>query len=317
MKAAVVTDFTTSPRFADFRDPVAPEGFVPVRMLAAGVHRIVRSLAAGDHYGAGDELPFVPGVDGVAELPDGTRVYTGGSPDPFGTLAARTVVPAGFGAPIPDALDSATAAGIVNPAMSSWLPLVDRAALAPGETVLVLGATGASGGLAIRVALHLGAGHVIAAGRNSAALAELAAIDPRISTVVIDDDLTTSLRAAAERTGGIHVVLDYLWGPVAEATLDALRRNGLSHRAIAVRYVQIGALAGRAITLDAALLRSSNVTVFGSGAGSIDPRILMRELPRILELAASGGISLPLNVRPFAEVEAAWSEPGRLVLTME
>lgn len=310
MKAAVVTDFSQPPRYADFREPEAPEGFVPVRMLAVGVHRIVRSLAAGAHYGSGDELPFVPGVDGVGELADGRRVYTGGSPDPFGTLAERTVVPDGFAVPVPDALDSVTAAGIVNPAMSSWLPLAGRGALRPGQTVLVLGATGASGSLAVQIALHLGAGRVIAAGRNAAALAVLAA-DPRVVAVSIDEALTTSIRSAAP--AGIDVVLDYLWGPVAEAALEALRRTGLSHTARATQYVQIGALAGTRVGLDAALLRSSNVTVFGSGAGSIEPRLLLAELPKILALAASGGITLPVRAVPLANVEAEWASADRLV----
>lgn len=310
MKAAVVTDFTSAPQYAEFREPEAPDGFVPVRMLAVGVHRIVRSLAAGAHYGSGDELPFVPGVDGVGELADGTRVYTGGSPDPFGTLAERTVVPAGFAVPVPAELDSVTAAGIVNPAMSSWLPLVGRAQLQPGQTVLVLGATGASGSLSVRIALHLGAGRVIAAGRNATALAALAA-DPRVVTVSVDDELTASIRSAAP--DGIDVVLDYLWGPVAEAALEALRRTGLGHVAARTSYVQIGALAGPRVGLDAALLRSSNVTVFGSGAGSMDPRLLLAELPKILALAATGGITLDLRAVPLAEVATQWASPDRLV----
>jgi NADPH:quinone reductase-like Zn-dependent oxidoreductase len=311
MKAAVVSDLEHVPRFADFRDPEPREGFVPVRMLAVGVHRIVRSLAAGAHYGAGDELPFVPGVDGVGLLDDGRRVYTGGSPDPFGTLAERTIVPNGFAVPVPDGLDSAAAAGIVNPAMSSWLPLVGRARLSRGGTVLVLGASGASGGLAVQIALHLGAARVIAAGRNAAALARLA-VDPRVTTVTIDGGLIVSIRAAAP--DGVDVVLDYLWGPVAEAALEALRRNGLNHTESSTSYVQIGALAGSRLSLDASLLRSSNITVMGSGAGSIEPRLLLEELPKILALAAEGEINLPLRVAPLSDVEAEWATSERLVL---
>lgn len=311
MKAAIVSDLTKPPRYADFRDPEPREGYVPVRMLAVGVHRIVRSLAAGAHYGAGDELPFVPGVDGVGVLDDGRRVYTGGSPDPFGTLAERTIVPEGFAVPVPDGLESAAAAGIVNPAMSSWMPLAGRAALREGGTVLVLGATGASGGLAVQIALHLGAARVIAAGRDATSLARLDA-DPRVTAVTIDGGLTGTLRAAAPE--GIDVVLDYVWGPVAEATLEALRRTGLSHAAAGTSYVQIGALAGTRIALDAALLRSSGVTVMGSGAGSIAPRLLLQELPKILDLAAAGGIHLPVRVAPLSAVEAEWGKPGRLVL---
>ncbi|KQQ00009.1 MULTISPECIES: quinone oxidoreductase family protein [unclassified Rathayibacter] len=313
MRAAVVTDFSTPPRCAEFRDPEPQEGFVPVRMLAVGVHRIVRSLAAGAHYGSGDELPFVPGVDGVGLLEDGTRVYTGGSPDPFGTLAERTIVPAGFAVPVPESLGSVEAAGIVNPAMSAWLPLVGAAALRPGQTVLVLGATGASGSLAVAIALHLGAGRVIAAGRNADALARLVE-DDRVATVRIDDDLVASLRRAAP--DGIDVVLDYLWGPVAEAALEALRRTGLAHTASATTYVQIGALAGSRVSLDASLLRASSISITGSGAGSIAPRLLLAELPKILALAATGGLTLPLRAVPLADIEREWASTERLVVTM-
>ena len=308
MKAAVVTRLDRPPVYAEFRDPDARDGFVEVRMLAAGVHQIVRSLAAGAHYGAGDELPFVVGVDGVGLLPDGTRVYTGGSPDPFGTLAERTLVPAGFAVPVPDALSSAAASGIANPAMSSWMPLVGRAHLATGQTVLVLGATGASGTLAVQIALHLGAGRVIAAGRNREVLARLAQ-DDRVTAVTFDE-LPDAL------AGGVDVVLDYLWGPIAEQALEALRRTGMDHVAGLISYIQIGALAGRSITLDAGLLRSSNIVVSGSGAGSMDRRLLLTELPKVLALAASGGIALPVREVALADVESAWASSDRLVVVI-
>ena len=124
------------------------------------------------------------------------------------------------------------------------MPLQGRAALQQGETVLVLGATGASGSLAVRIALHLGAGHVIAAGRNVDVLARLGQ-DERVTAVTLDD-LPDAL------SNGVDVVLDYLWGSVAESALEALRRTGLDHVAGLTRYVQIGALAGRTVALDAA-----------------------------------------------------------------
>lgn len=311
MKAAVVTNFDSPPHYTDFRDPEPRAGFISMRVLAAGVHRIVRSLAAGAHYSSGDELPFIPGVDGVGVLDDGRRVYAGGTPDPFGTLAERTLIPEKFFVPVPESLDSALAAAIVNPAMSSWLPLVGKARLRPNGTVLILGATGASGGLAVHIALHLGAARVIAAGRNSKRLAELA-VDPRVSVITIDDNLVDNIRAAA--VDGIDVVLDYLWGPVAETTLEGLRRNGRSHTPNGTSYVQIGALAGSHITLDAALLRSTDIALVGSGVGSIDPSLLLAEIPKILELAANGGIELAARTRPLAEVEKDWSSTERLVL---
>jgi NADPH:quinone reductase-like Zn-dependent oxidoreductase len=202
--------------------------------------------------------------------------------------------------------------------MSSWLPLVSRG-LTPGQTVLVLGATGAAGSLATQIALHLGAARVIAAGRNPDALARLAA-DPRVTTISLAggrEELTTALSAAA--SDGLDVVLDYLWGPVAEAALDALRSRSLSDGGSAVQYVQIGALAGRTVTLDAAILRARRITISGSGGGSIDPALLFRELPKLLEAAAAGLLTTPVRTAPLADVASAWvtDAPGRLVLTME
>jgi NADPH:quinone reductase-like Zn-dependent oxidoreductase len=317
MKAAVVTDFSTAPSYADFPDPEPLAGHVEVTMIAAGVHQLVRSIAAGAHYSSGDELPFVAGVDGVALL-DGRRVYTGGCPDPLGTLAERTLVPEGWAVPLSDTLDSALAAAVVNPAMSSWLPLSERA-LGPDTTVLVLGATGAAGSLAVRIALHLGAGRVIAAARDAAALERVAADDRVVPVVLSTDASATTAAIAAAASDGLDIVLDYLWGPVAEATLEALRSRSLTaFRRAAVDYVQIGAVAGRTIALDAAILRARRIAISGSGGGSLDPRRLFGELPKILDLAAAGGLDLPVRTAPLADVHAAWtaSAPARLVLTL-
>ncbi|RIJ78753.1 zinc-binding alcohol dehydrogenase family protein [Nakamurella silvestris] len=313
MKAAVVTDLSRPPQYIDFVEPEPTPGYQQVRMLAAGVHQLVRSLAAGRHYGAADALPFVAGVDGIARLEDGSRAYVGGAPDPYGTLAERTIVPIGWSVPVPDGLDDATAAAIVNPATSSWLPLKYRAQLQPGGTVLVLGATGVSGRLAVQLAAQLGAGRIIAAGRNPAILAELR---DHGATHVVDlrsdpENVVATIRAAAGE--GIDVVLDYLWGPVAELALEALRVNGLSHHTGPTHYVQIGALAGNPISLDAGLLRSSNVIVSGSGAGSMNPAHLIAEIPHLLGLAAAGRIDIDMEVRPLSEVGQAWGSDRRLV----
>jgi NADPH:quinone reductase-like Zn-dependent oxidoreductase len=317
MKAAVVSDFLTPPTYGEFPDPVDRPGYVEVTMLAAGVHQLVRSLASGAHYSSGDELPFVAGVDGIAML-DGVRVYTGGCPDPLGTMAERTLVPSGWAVPVPAALSTELAAALVNPAMSSWLPLVSRG-LEPGQTVLVLGATGAAGTLAVQVALHLGAGRVIAAGRNPEALATLAT-DPRVVTVSLAaprDEITAAIAVAC--AGGLDIVVDYLWGPVAEATLDALRGRSITDGGSAVQYVQVGAVAGRTVALDAAILRARRITISGSGGGSIDPSALFRELPRILQAASDGALTIAVRTAALADVGSAWESdaPGRLVISME
>src|SRR5580658_8724543 len=123
MNAAVVHAFDAPPRYTTFGEPVAGAGERLVTVTAAGLHPIVKALASGTHYGSTGELPFVPGADGVGRLGDGTRVYFGISRSPFGTFSERALAADWMCIPLPDGLDDVTAAGIANPAMSSWVAL--------------------------------------------------------------------------------------------------------------------------------------------------------------------------------------------------
>jgi NADPH:quinone reductase-like Zn-dependent oxidoreductase len=164
VKAAVLRSLGEAPRFEDFRDPDPGPSEVKVRVRAASLKNIDKAMARGSHYDRYPKLPVVCGVDGVGVLDDGTRVFCGGSRPPFGMMAEETVVSRGWCLPVPAGVDDITAAALPNPALSSWLPLVWRARLKPGETVLILGATGVAGKLAIQIAKHLGAARVVAAG---------------------------------------------------------------------------------------------------------------------------------------------------------
>lgn len=303
MRAAVVTDFARPPAYSDFREPAPSDGRVVVDVEASAVHRVVRSIAAGAHYSSGDALPMVPGVDGVARLADGSRVYTGGCEDPWGMLAERAAVPAGWAVPVPDGLDSGLAAAIVNPAMSGWIPLAEH--LPEGGTVLVLGATGASGGLALRAARLLGAGRVVAAGRSRAALDRLDAD----AVLTYEEDPVAALAAAAD---GYDVVLDYVWAEPARRILRGLAANGAGPDR-PTRWVQIGATAGEELALPASVLRGAAIRLSGSGLGTIDPAALFRGIPAILEAAARGDLTLDVEEHPLSEVEATWDRPDRLV----
>jgi len=139
VNAAVVHSFDLPPRHGSFDDPVPSGREQLITVSAAGLHRIVKALANGTHYGSTTRPPFIPGIDGVGRLPDGTRVYFGASRTPYGSFAEKSV--AAFTFPPPDGLDDATAAGIANPAMSSWASLKLRAQFVPGESVLILGAS--------------------------------------------------------------------------------------------------------------------------------------------------------------------------------
>jgi NADPH:quinone reductase-like Zn-dependent oxidoreductase len=304
MKAAVIDSLERGPRFADFDEPAVTGGEILVEVTAAGLHPIVRMLASGEHYGSQGVLPMIPGIDGTGRTVDGTPVYFGGVRSPYGPMAQRAAAP--FVLPLPEGLDEVTAAAIVNPGNGAWLALTRRAALQPGETVLVLGATGVSGNIAVALAGRLGAGRVIAAGRNQAILERLGAT----ATVALGgpDDAAALAKAAGE--DGIHVIIDYLWGEPTEAAIAAISRRGLAHAAPRVRLVEVGRMAGPVISLPADVLRSSGLEVLGSGPGTIPVAEIIDAIPQFMAVAADGGLPIEIDEIPLAEVEAAWHRPS-------
>lgn len=150
MNAAVLHAFGKSPRFEQFPEPTAGEGEVIVHVHAAALKPVDKPMASGSHYASPGELPVVCGIDGVGCLDDGGRVFFGGPRRPYGAMAQRTVVPRSFCFPVPGGVDDDTAATLPNPGLSAWLSLTWRAKLAPGNTVLILGATGVAGKLAYK-----------------------------------------------------------------------------------------------------------------------------------------------------------------------
>ena len=172
MRAAVVSTPAATPVCADFPESEAQPGREPLHLVGAGLHHVVRGLAAGGHYGSDQVYPMVPGVDAVARTEDGRLVYTGLSRSPWGTMAERLVTP--FEVVLPAGADPLAVAAGMNPGMSGWMPLIARREeVGALGTVLVLGATGMSGGLAVRAALALGTQRVVAAGRDPEALERL------------------------------------------------------------------------------------------------------------------------------------------------
>jgi NADPH:quinone reductase-like Zn-dependent oxidoreductase len=176
MKAAIVLGAGQTPVYGDFSEPQPSLGDTRIAVTAAAISHVVKSRASGTHYSASGQFPFVVGIDGVGRLDDGSRVYFVLPPAPYGSMAQRTVVPLAQCLALPDELDDVTAAAIANPGMSSWAAYTERAKLKTGETVLVNGATGTAGRLAVQIAKHLGAKKVIATARNADALTSVAAL---------------------------------------------------------------------------------------------------------------------------------------------
>jgi NADPH:quinone reductase-like Zn-dependent oxidoreductase len=224
---------------------------------------------------------------------------------------------------LPDGVDSVTAAAIPNPGVSAWMSLEHAAAVKPGDHVLVLGATGVTGSMAVQLAKSVfGAGKVVAVGRDSTRLDWL-------RTVGADDTIALGAEAPFAGISAMHAerpfdaVLDYLWGDPAERLLTALADSHPSAHYHSTRFVQIGSMAGMTMNLPAGILRSTGIVLSGVGIGSVPPEVLGRArveaLPRMFDMVAAGQLHLSTLVRPLAEVEQAWTatEPSgtRVVLT--
>jgi NADPH2:quinone reductase len=307
MKAAVIHTFGRPPRYEDFPDPIAAPGESLVTLRAAGLHPLVKLLAAGTHYSSDGVLPRVAGLDGVAHTSDGTRFYVSMLPPPYGTLAERATT-ASLRVPVPAALSDARCAALINPGMSAWLTLTMRAPVVPGETVLVLGATGAAGGLAVQIAKRLGAGRVIAAGRNAPALARLEHLGAD-ATVRLDGSVDAMRAAIVNAAGraGVQLIVDYVWGAPAEAAIAAVTRKVSSLAAPRVRLVQVGSSADPTITLSSAPLRSFGLAILGSGLGTFTMAQMGQAMPALLAIASK--LTLDIDEVPLADIERVWDQP--------
>jgi len=306
MNAAVVTSFDEPPHYQPFAAPVpASADEVVADVLAAGLHPRVRSGAAGQHYTSCGTLPMIPGIDGVGRLPDGKLVYFAAVDDVVGAMADKAIVDPRRSVELPDGTDVAKVAAAMNPAMSSWVALRRRAPLQPGQTVLVLGATGNAGTMAVQVAKLLGAGRVIGAGRH---LARLQALLPAGADDVVQltDDADATGNGLAAAAAEADIVLDYLWGSPAQQAIMALL-TARPDRSRALDWIQIGAVAGPTAEIPSVALRSANFRLQGCGQGSVSPRGYLAELPSLVAEITAGTIAVRPNPVPLSKVEEAWT----------
>lgn len=318
MKAAVVTDVSKAPTYADFPAPTPQPGELLVTVRASALSQLVRAQASGRHY-TSPKPPFAPGADGVGLLEDGQRVYFAFPRNPVGAMAEQVCVQADCVVPLPDGIGDITAAAIANPGMSSWAALTERAQLQQGEGVLINGANGASGRLAIRIARHLGAGRIVVTARNTAAEADLRALgaDVFIALGQEPDALQAALRAEIDK--GIGVVLDYVWGSSAETIMQAATSHAPGEAAQRIRFVNIGSLGGLNINLPAGLLRSTGLELMGSGLSSVSNADLVRCIGEMFKVMRHIGLEIDAVGRPLTEVEQVWAnsqDRSRVVFTL-
>ena len=305
MNAAVVTSFAEPPRYLQFEVPQPmTDDEVLVDVLAVGLHPRTRTDAAGAHYTSTRTLPMIPGIDGVGRLPDGKRIYFVASDDMIGTMAEKAVVDVRRSIELPDDVDVAKVAAAMNPAMSAWVALRRRVPIEAGQSVLVLGATGNAGTMAVQIAKRLGAGRVVGAGRDLERLNALSAVGAD-EVVQLTDDAEATAMALAEAAAEVDIVIDYLWGKPAEHAIMALLGER-ADRSRALNWIQIGAMAGPTIELPSVALRSANFRLQGNGQGAVSTKVYLAELPSLVDEIDAGTIAVTANRLPLAEVEQIW-----------
>lgn len=319
MKAAVITASGQSPSYLAVDEPAPPKaGEMLVEVLASGLHHVTRGKASGAHYSSAGKVPTIAGIDGVGRGSDGKLRYFVQAPGGAGTMAERTVIDLNHSIELPDDCNPVILAGAMNPAMASWLALRcripsfgRRLPFQKGKRVLILGASGCSGRLAVQIARHLGASQVIAAGRDKAKLAQLPALGAT-DTVTLGDD---ALGAIAHE---VDVVLDFVWGDSAVAVMGTVLRQRSNHSR-PLDWIHIGSMAGEVAPIPGAFLRSAKLQILGSGHGSVTGREILKELPELAREIARGTFHIDVRRLPLSEVERAWhyddSIGGRIVFT--
>jgi NADPH:quinone reductase-like Zn-dependent oxidoreductase len=319
MKAAVVSAFSAPPRYEDFPDPSpAGDGELVVDVLAAGLHPRVRSQADGSHYTATDQLPLVPGIDGVGRGGDGLLRYFVLPDTTAGSMAEQTVIDVRRSIVLPDGSDPVAVAAAMNPAMGSWMALRQRVRFEAGQSVLVLGA-GNAGQMAVQVARLLGAGRTVAAGRRIERVAARLSAAGAAGVVSLDGEPDVVARRLGEAASEVDVVLDFLWGEPTAAAMAAVI-TARADRARPLSWIEVGSVAGQTAAIPSAALRAARLTVVGSGQGSVGAREYLGELPALAEAITAGRLDVDAQAVPLADVEHAWADTAasrRIVITPE
>ncbi|WP_043626493.1 zinc-binding alcohol dehydrogenase family protein [Ensifer sp. ZNC0028] len=304
MKAAIVSGTGCEPALGEIAPPTPIFGENWIKVTAAAISHVTKARVSGAHYSANEVFPFVVGIDGVGRLEDGRRVYFGLPRSPFGSMAEFVVAAPRFCVSLPDDLDDFTAAAVANPGVSSWAALTERARLQAGETVLINGATGTAGRLAVQVAKWLGAGKIIATGRNPIALGDIRQ-NGAVTTIQLGaEPALLERRLVEEFEEGVDIVIDYLWGKSAECLLSVAAKAGSNGRPL--RFVQVGSVSGPEIALPGALLRASAIDLMGCGVGSVSVERLVELTGDVLRAATPGNLYINFRKVPFADFDRAW-----------
>ena len=311
MKAAVLNELGKLPVYKEFPDPVPQnDEQVLIQVKAAAITNLDKGRASGKHYASYTNLPAVVGVDGVGILEDGTRVYAQGI---TGMMAEKALISKNRFTVLPDNLDYLTAAALPNAVFGAAMAILFRANMKKGDTILINGATGFTGQLAVQVAKHSEAAKIIATGRSEAALEKLKQLGADITISLKQDDeaIVKQLKDIHSSTP-VDIVIDYLWGHPAELIITALKGSGLQGFTHKVRIVTAGSMAGEHIDLASSILRSSDIELVGSGFGSLSKEDVSKfgkkVLPEMFQLAAEGKLQIEVTTSSLENIESFWEQ---------
>jgi NADPH:quinone reductase-like Zn-dependent oxidoreductase len=296
MRAAVVHQPGVTPVVEEFTDPQPGPG-VSVGALAAAVLNPLDVAFVNDQFPLRRlQPPCIAGYEAVVQLADGTRWYVTAPPAPYGTLAELVPVPDSDGFPVPADLDPALAAALGVAGLAGWLALDYRAHLQPGETVLVLGAGGSAGQLAMQSARVLGADLVVGAARGEAL--RLAAGNGADAVVDLADDQAIEAGLAGAAPGGYDVIVDFLWGVAAPHAMNQAKRGA--------RYIQVGNSAGGAATITGLVLRNKLLTLVGHSLFATAAEVRRSAYAQLTGHAIDGKFTMDLERTRLADISETW-----------
>lgn len=319
MKAAVLKELGTIPTYCEFPTPtIQNEGQVLMHVKASALKNLDKVKTRSDYYAPYQKVPVVIGTDGVGALEDGTNVYSFGI---SGMMAQKALIKADNYTVIPSGLDLSVAAALPNAVLGSAIPMTVRADIKPGDVVFINGATGITGMVAVQIAKHYGASKVIVTGRNEERLENLKSLgaDVVIPLNMSDKDLFQKFKEI-DVESPIDIVIDYIWGMPAELLI----RSFENRKAKKISFVTLGDMAGKTLTLSSNTLRSADISLLGSGFGSLTPQLLeifgKKILPEMFALAADGKLKINTETRNLKEIEDVWltsSEGKRMVMVID
>ncbi|MDP4237945.1 MAG: zinc-binding alcohol dehydrogenase family protein [Bacteroidota bacterium] len=317
MKAAVLHQLGNLPKYEEYPTPIPQnDEQLIITVKASAIKNLDKLRASGKHYASYTDLPAIVGIDGVGLLENGTRVYAQGI---TGMIAEKALISKNSYTVLPDKIDDLTAAALPNAVIGATMALRTRAEMKKGDVVLINGATGVTGQIAVQIAKLDGASRIVVTGRNAESLERLKALgaDVIVSLKQNDESIISQLKEI-HRDTPVNIVIDYLWGHPVELIINSLKGGGLHNTTSKVRLVTVGSMAGENINLSSGTLRSSAIEILGSGIGSIAEKDMQRFnteiLPDMFKLAAAGKLTIETEKASLKDIETLWNyvpAPGK------